>query len=103
MPSGFRALRYDEVSSSFCGADRLWKFPDRVHNFGPYFVSALKVFSQILIFSCPRKSNDRRLSAQGDGEHILFDLKQQMIDAERFVGSLADGSNLGIEGRSVEC
>src|SRR5262249_59901449 len=96
-------LRSDESTRTFAGSARLWNFPGRVHNFGPYFVSALKVFSQILIFSCPRKSNDRRLSAQGDGEHILFDLKQQMIDAERFVGSLADGSNLGIEGRTVEC
>ena len=64
---------------------------------------ALKVVAQILVSACPRKGRDGRSSAQGDREHILLDLKQQMIDAERFFGSLADRGNLGIKGRGIEC
>jgi hypothetical protein len=103
MASGFRALRHEDVSSGFRGVHRFGNFPCRVHDFGPDIVRALKIFPQVLVFACPGKGDDRRSSAQGDREHILLNLKQQMIDAERFFGSLTDRSDLAIEGCGVEC
>lgn len=102
MAAGFRALCYQDVSSGFRGADSLGSFPGHVHDLGPGIVSALKVFPQILVLTCPRKSGNRRSSTQGDPQHIFLDLKQQMIDAEWFFGSLANGRDFGLELRGVE-
>ena len=93
----------EDVSSSFRGAHRFGNLPCHVHDLGPDIVRALKIITQILVLACPRKGCDRRSCAQGDREHILLDLKQQMIDAERFFGSLTDRSDLGIKGCGVEC
>ena len=50
----------------------------------------LKVVAQVLVFARPCKGDDGRSSTQRDREHVLLDLKQQMIDSEWFVRPLAD-------------
>ena len=68
----------------------------------PGIVGALKIVAQVLVFSRPCKGGDPWPSAQCDREHIFLDLKQQMIDAEWFIGALADRGDLGLKRRSVE-
>src|SRR5207247_10963649 len=72
-------------------------------DFSAGIVGALKVVAQVLVFARPCKGEDGRSSTQRDREHVLLDLKQQMIDAEWFFGALVDRSNLGIEGCGAKC
>jgi hypothetical protein len=60
-------------------------------------VSALKIVPQVLILASPSKSGDPRLSVQSNREHILLDLKEQMIDAKRLFGSLTDRRDFRIK------
>src|SRR5438093_5275293 len=98
MPAGFRALRHEDVGASFGGAESFGNFTGHMHDFSAGIVGALKVVAQVLVFARPCKGDDGRSSTQRDREHVLLDLKQQMIDAEWFFGALVDRSNLGIEG-----
>ena len=102
MAAGFGALGDKNVGAGFRSAHRFGNFPGHVHDRVTGIVGALKIVAQVLVSSRPCKGGDPWPSAQCDREHIFLDLKQQMIDAEWFIGALADRGDLGLERRSVE-
>jgi len=97
MPAGFRALRDNDVGAGFGGAQSFGSFSGHVHDLRANVVGAPKVVAQVLVFARPGKGDDGRLSAQSHREHVFLDLKQQMIDAERLVRSLANRCDLGFK------
>ena len=103
MATCLRALRHDGVSPGLSGADSLGNITGHVHDLRTGIVSTLKIIAQGLILSCPREGDDRWFFVQRNCIHFFLDLKQQMIDAEGLVGSLTDGSDLGVQRRGVEC
>ncbi len=103
VAAGFRALRYEHIGARLRGSHRLRNFVRHVHYFAAGIVGALKIVAQILVFARPREGGDRRAGAQSDRKHILFDLEQQMIDPVGLVGALANGANLAVQRRRVEC
>ena len=102
MAAGFGALRDQDIGAGFGGAQRFGNFPGHMHHFATGVMGALKIVAQVLFFARPGEGGDRRAGAQCDREHVFLDLKQEVIDAEGFVGALMNGGDLVLQRRSVE-